>query len=63
VTTHPHPEVGSTQVLAPPWRFDGARLPVRSAPPRLGEGTDDVLQTLLGLSSEQLSRLKADGVI
>ena len=44
-------------------RFDGARLPVRSAPPRLGEGTDDVLQTLLGLSDEQLSRLKADGVI
>ncbi|WP_168788323.1 CaiB/BaiF CoA transferase family protein [Paraburkholderia aromaticivorans] len=63
VTTHPHPEVGSTQVLVPPWRFDGARLPVRSAPPRLGEGTDDVLQTLLGLSSEQLSRLKTDGVI
>lgn len=37
VTTYPHPEVGSTQVLAPPYRFDGARLPVRSAPPRLGK--------------------------
>lgn len=63
VTTHPHPEVGSTQVLASPYRFDGVRLPVRSAPPRLGEGTDDVLQSLLGLSGEQLSRLRADAVI
>ena len=63
VTTQPHPEVGSTQVLAPPYRFDGARLPVRSAPPPLGEGTRDVLQSLLGLSDEQLTRLKADGVV
>ena len=42
VTTQPHPEAGSTHVLAPPYRFDGARLPVRSAPPQLGEGTKDV---------------------
>lgn len=63
VTTQPHPEVGSTQVLAPPYRFDGARLPVRSAPPQLGEGTRDVLQSLLGLSDEQLTRLKTDGVV
>jgi len=63
VTTQPHPEAGSTHVLAPPYRFDGARLPVRSAPPQLGEGTKDVLQSLLGLADEQLSRLKADGVV
>jgi len=63
VTTQPHPEAGSTHVLAPPYRFDGARLPVRSAPPQLGEGTKDVLQSLLGLSDERLLRLKADGVV
>ncbi|NPT53186.1 CaiB/BaiF CoA transferase family protein [Paraburkholderia elongata] len=63
VTTQPHPEAGSTHVLAPPYRFDGARLPVRSAPPQLGEGTKDVLQSLLGLSDERLSRLKADGIV
>jgi crotonobetainyl-CoA:carnitine CoA-transferase CaiB-like acyl-CoA transferase len=63
VTTQPHPEAGSTHVLAPPYRFDGARLPIRSAPPQLGEGTNDVLQSLLGLSDERLSRLKADGVV
>ena len=63
VTTYEHPEAGSTHVLAPPYRFDGERLPVRSAPPQLGEGTSDVLQSLLGLSSARISQLKADGVV
>ena len=63
VTTYTHPEAGSTHVLAPPYRFDGVRLPVRSGPPKLGEGTNDVLQSLLGLSDEQLSQLKAEGVV
>ncbi|WP_266181372.1 CaiB/BaiF CoA transferase family protein [Dyella humicola] len=63
VTEQPHPEAGSTHVLAPPYRFDGARLPIRSAPPPLGEGTSDVLQSLLNLSEEQLSRLRSDRVI
>ncbi|AMV45994.1 MULTISPECIES: CaiB/BaiF CoA transferase family protein [Paraburkholderia] len=63
LTTFQHPEAGSTHLLAPPYRFDGARLPVRSAPPRLGEGTSEVLQSLLGLSAERLSQLKAEGVV
>lgn len=63
VTTQPHPVAGSVNVLAPPYRFDGERLPVRSAPPQLGEGTREVLQSLLGLSEEKLSQLKANGVV
>ena len=63
VTTMPHPEAGSVNVLASPYRFDGERLPVRSAPPQLGEGTRQVLQELLGLSDEKLSQLKAKGVV
>ena len=63
VTTQPHPVAGSVNVLAPPWRFDGERLPVRSAPPTLGEGTRDVLQSLLGLSNETLALLKEKRVV
>jgi len=63
VTTQPHPVAGSVNVLAPPYRFDGERLPVRNAPPQLGEGTHDVLQSLLGLSDEKLSQLKSNGVL
>ncbi|MCP3719679.1 CaiB/BaiF CoA-transferase family protein [Paraburkholderia sp. CNPSo 3281] len=60
---HPHTESGTTPVLAPPWRFDGERLPVRHAPPQLGEGTQEVLQSMLGYSAEQLAGLKEKGVI
>ncbi|MEM5316598.1 CaiB/BaiF CoA-transferase family protein [Paraburkholderia sp. JHI869] len=60
---HPHTESGTTPVLAPPWRFDGERMPVRHAPPQLGEGTQEVLQSLLGYSTDQLAGLKDKGVI
>ncbi|HEY5579536.1 MAG TPA: CoA transferase [Rhodoferax sp.] len=63
VTTMPHPEAGSVHVLASPYRFDGVRLPVRSAPPQLGEDTKQVLQTLLGMSDEKVSQLEASGVV
>jgi crotonobetainyl-CoA:carnitine CoA-transferase CaiB-like acyl-CoA transferase len=63
VATLPHAEAGTVSVLASPYRFDGERLPVRSAPPQLGEGTAQVLQELLGLSDDKLSGLKARGVV
>ncbi len=59
----PHPVAGSTHVMAPPYRVDGQRLPVRFAPPVLGEGTREVLQNLLSLSDEQLQALQAQGVL
>jgi crotonobetainyl-CoA:carnitine CoA-transferase CaiB-like acyl-CoA transferase len=62
VKTMAHAEVGSVQVLASPYRFDGERPPVRSAPPQLGEGTREVLRELLGLSEDRLAGLKDRGV-
>jgi crotonobetainyl-CoA:carnitine CoA-transferase CaiB-like acyl-CoA transferase len=55
--------VGSVHVMASPYRFDGERLPVRRAPPQLGEGTQEVLRDLLGLDEEKLAGLKARGVV
>jgi crotonobetainyl-CoA:carnitine CoA-transferase CaiB-like acyl-CoA transferase len=63
VTEQPHPVAGSTHVMAPPYRLDGERLPVRRAPPELGEGTREVLSSLLGLGDERLADLKALGVL
>jgi len=59
----PHPVAGRTHVFAPPYRLDGARLPIRSAPPTLGEATREVLQGLLKLSEEELQVLQARGVL
>ncbi|WP_090812093.1 CaiB/BaiF CoA transferase family protein [Paraburkholderia tuberum] len=63
VTSHPHPVAGAIDVFAPPYRFDGKRLPVRRIPPPLSEGTSEVLGELLDVSAERLCELKAAGVI
>lgn len=59
----PHPVAGATSVFAPPYRLDGQRLPIRHAPPTLGEGTREVLRGLLGLTDEHLEALRAQGVL
>lgn len=59
----PHPVAGSTHVFAPPYRLDGQRLPIRNAPPTLGEGTREVLQQLLQMSDEALQALRDKGVL
>jgi len=59
----PHPVAGSAHVFAPPYRLDGERLPIRCAPPLLGEATRKVLQENLGLSEAQLQDLQAKGVL
>jgi crotonobetainyl-CoA:carnitine CoA-transferase CaiB-like acyl-CoA transferase len=56
-------EGGKQHVMAPPYRLDGERLPIRHAPPVLGEGTHEVLTHLLGLTADDLAALKAKGVI
>jgi crotonobetainyl-CoA:carnitine CoA-transferase CaiB-like acyl-CoA transferase len=63
VTEQPHPVAGSTHIMAPAYRMDGQRLPIRHAPPTLGEATDEVLTRLLGLSADQVSALHQQGVI
>ena len=59
----PHPVAGNTYVFAPPYRLDGQRLPIRYAPPTLGESTRAMLQQLLELSEAQLRALQARGVL
>lgn len=41
VGLHEHPRGKPVQVMSPPWRFDGERLPVRR-PPMLGEHNSDL---------------------
>ena len=59
----PHPVAGSTHVFAPPYRLDGQRLPIRHAPPTLGEATREVLQQLLQLPESELQALRDKGVL
>ncbi|MFT0851571.1 CaiB/BaiF CoA-transferase family protein [Achromobacter sp. F4_2707] len=61
--TMPHAVAGSINVYAPPYRLDKQRLPIRYAPPSLGEGTREVLQDLLKLSNDELQALQDKGVL
>ncbi|GEM48968.1 CaiB/BaiF CoA transferase family protein [Deinococcus cellulosilyticus] len=42
----PHPTLGTMKTTTPPWELDGAHLPIRHAPPTLGEHTRDILEEL-----------------
>ena len=50
-------------VQAPPYRFEGARMPVRLPPPMLGEHTAAVLHERLGLDAAGVDALRAAGVV
>ncbi|HYP82614.1 CaiB/BaiF CoA-transferase family protein [Variovorax sp.] len=63
VTEMPNPETGRVQVLAPPYRIDGQRMPVRSAPPLLAQDTDQVLGGVLGMDAAAIDALRQAGVL
>jgi crotonobetainyl-CoA:carnitine CoA-transferase CaiB-like acyl-CoA transferase len=41
-----HPELGKMRLTTPPFELDGARLPIRHAPPRLDEHRAEILEWL-----------------
>ena len=57
-----HAAAGPLPGVASPMRFSGTPLEYRSAPPLLGEHTDQVLQGLLGMSPADVAKLRDAGV-
>jgi CoA:oxalate CoA-transferase len=58
-----HATLGDIRVVPQPVKFAGAPLPDKPRTPTLGEDTDAVLGTMLGLASEQIAALRAAKVI
>ena len=54
--------VGEMRLAPDPIRLDGDSLPLRAAPPRLGEHTDQVLAEL-GLTGKEIADLRAQRVV
>jgi crotonobetainyl-CoA:carnitine CoA-transferase CaiB-like acyl-CoA transferase len=59
----PHPAAGRAPTVANPIRLSQTPVEYRSAPPTLGQHTDDVLRSLLGLTDGQIAVLRRDQVI
>ncbi|MCB1844290.1 MAG: CoA transferase, partial [Halioglobus sp.] len=58
-----HPVAGKTPVVANPVRFSSTPASLRSAPPLLGEHTDEILLNTLGYSAAKIVALRAEGTI
>ena len=50
-------------LVGTPFHIAGATLPSPTAPPTLGQHTDEVLTSLLGMDGAQLAELRRQGVI
>jgi formyl-CoA transferase len=59
----PHPTAGSVRVVGPPVIMSDTPAQVRSHPPLLGEQTDEILRGRIGLSNDEIARLRSDGAI
>nr|WP_304665582.1 CaiB/BaiF CoA-transferase family protein [Pseudomonas tremae] len=59
----PHALGGRVAQVASPIRLSETPVEYHRAPPLLGEHTDQVLQALLGMSSEEVASLRAGGVL
>ncbi|UYF99176.1 MULTISPECIES: CaiB/BaiF CoA transferase family protein [unclassified Halomonas] len=60
--TFAHPQAGSVDLVANPVRIDGRSATAPTAPPLLGQHTDDVLEEI-GITRQQREALKRAGII
>ncbi len=58
-----HPKAGRLKLLGVPYKFGETPAAVKSAPPLLGQHTDEVLRGLLGYSDETIAQLRAAGAV
>ena len=58
-----HKTLGKIPIVNRPFKFPGEHQPVPTAPPVLGQDTDDVLADVLELTPEQIEKLRADKVV
>ena len=58
-----HPESGELKVVNTPFKFSRTQHRATRAAPELGEHTREVLSDLLGMTDEEIDRLRESGVI
>jgi formyl-CoA transferase len=61
--TLPHPTAETIQVVGPAIHLSETPVEPRCAPPRHGEHTEAVLRDVLGVSAEEIARLREEGAV
>jgi crotonobetainyl-CoA:carnitine CoA-transferase CaiB-like acyl-CoA transferase len=63
IVTLPHPKAGDVKVLGVPVHLHATPGKAAAAPPLLGQHTDKVLQSVLGMKRTEVARLRTAGVV
>ncbi|MNT94061.1 Formyl-coenzyme A transferase [compost metagenome] len=63
VSSYEHPSIGRFGAVPVPFKFQGYEDPSLERPPLLGEHTDQVLTSQLGLTAAEIQALRAEGAI
>lgn len=58
-----HPTCGPMKLVNTPVKYSHATPGIRSAPPTLGQHTDEVLDGLLDIGKEDIARLREEGAV
>ena len=58
-----HPPCGPMKLINTPVKYSYARPGIRTPPPTLGEHTDEILGSVLGMSEKEVQELRAKGVV
>jgi crotonobetainyl-CoA:carnitine CoA-transferase CaiB-like acyl-CoA transferase len=58
-----HPTLGKIPIVNRSIKFPGDQQPVPTAPPVLGQHTDEILSDILGLTSGQIAQLRASKIV
>ncbi|KAJ4246874.1 hypothetical protein NW762_013426 [Fusarium torreyae] len=58
-----HPACGPMEFINTPVKYSRSKPSIRTAPPLLGQHSDEVLRDVLGLDDDAIESLRTDGVI
>lgn len=58
-----HPTCGDIKLVNTPVKYSDSEPSIRTAPPILGQHTNEVLKDLLGMSDKEIEGLKKEGTV
>ena len=58
-----HPTCGPMKLINTPVKYSHSAPGIRSAPPTLGQHTDEILSEILGMREGEIGRLRREGVV